>query len=170
MQRVVGYAVAVLVAVAALSTPAFAQGSDIVPGQALGRLEIGQDLNPIIAILGPLHSEDDLPGGTFRGYYWPLKRIGVIVNMTTQKVAALAVSYDDNYQTEKGIAAGTEMDAIRLAYGEEESVDKHQDDETLIYDKLGVAFVIDKSGALGGRVSVIFIFGQGHYRDIFQAQ
>ena len=107
MQRVVGYAVAVLVAVAALGTPAFAQGSDIVPGQALGRLEIGQELNPIIAILGPLHSEDDLPGGTFRGYYWPLKRIGVIVNMTTQKVAALAISYDDNYQTEKGITAGT---------------------------------------------------------------
>jgi hypothetical protein len=170
MQRVVGSAVAAFVVIAALSIPAFAQGSDIVPGQALGRFEIGQDLGAIITMLGPLHSEDDLPGGSFRGYYWPLKRIGVIVNMSTQKVAALAISYDDAYQTEKGVTAGTEMDAIRLAYGEEETVDKHQDDETLVYDKLGVAFVIDKNGALGGRVSVIFIFGQGHYRDIFQAQ
>src|SRR5438445_47538 len=141
-----------------------------MPCKAIRSLEPGQGPAPIIGALGPLHSEDDLPGGSFRGYYWPLKRIGVIVNMSTQKVAALAISYDDAYQTEKGVTAGTEMDAIRLAYGEEETVDKHQDDETLVYDKLGVAFVIDKNGALGGRVSVIFIFGQGHYRDIFQAQ
>jgi hypothetical protein len=31
-----------------------------------------------------------------------------------------------------------------------------------------VAFVVDKTGALGGRVSVIFVFDHGHYKDIFQ--
>src|SRR2546427_386252 len=117
MQRVVGSAVAAFVVIAALSIPAFAQGSDIVPGQALGRFEIGQDLGAIITMLGPLHSEDDLPGGSFRGYYWPLKRIGVIVNMSTQKVAALAISYDDAYQTEKGVTAGAGKCASRPGYG-----------------------------------------------------
>ncbi len=170
MRRIIGLAVALFVVLTALTATASAQGSGILPGQAIGKFQLGQDLAPIITALGPLHSEDDLPGGAFRGYYWPLRRIGVIVNMTTQKVAAIAVSYDDNYQTEKGVAAGTEMDLIRVAYGEEESVDRHQDDDTLVYDQLGVAFVVDKNGALGGRVSVIFVFDQGHYRDIFQTQ
>lgn len=169
MQRVIGLVV-VLATIAVMTTAAGAQGSGIVPGQNLGKFQIGQDLAPVVSDLGPLHSEDDLPGGTFRGYYWPLKRIGVIVNLQTKKVAALAISYDDSYQTEKGIMAGTEMDAIRSAYGKEETVDSHQDDDTLVYDKLGVAFVVDKNGALGGRVSVIFVFGQGHYKDIFQNQ
>jgi hypothetical protein len=167
MQRVVGLVV-VLAVIGAMNTAGAAQSPGIVPGQTLGMFQIGQDLAPIITSLGPLHSEDDLPGGSFRGYYWPLKRIGVIINMQTQKVAALAISYDDTYQTEKGIQAGTEMDAIRSAYGKEESVDSHQDDDTLVYDKLGVAFVVDKNGALGGRVSVIFVFDHGHYKDIFQ--
>ncbi len=169
MQRVIGFAL-VFAMIAAMSTAAAAQSAGIVPGQALGKFQLGQDLQAVITVLGPLHSQDDLPGGAFRGYYWPLKRIGVIINMQTHKVAALAISYDDSYGTEKGIMAGTEMDAIRLAYGKEESVDTHQDDETLVYDKLGVAFVVDKNGALGGRVSVIFVFGQGRYRDIFQNQ
>jgi hypothetical protein len=167
MQRVIGFAL-LFALIAALGTSASAQSSGIVPGQALGKFEIGQDLQAVVTVLGPLHSEDDLPGGAFRGYYWPLKRIGVIINMQTQKVAALAISYDDTYQTERGITAGAELDAIRVAYGKEETVDPHQDDETLVYDKLGVAFVVDKNGALGGRVSVIFVFGQGHYKDIFQ--
>lgn len=169
MQRVVAF-VAVLALIMATSTVVSAQSPGIVPGQALGRFQLGQDLGPILSTLGPLHSEDDLPGGGFRGYYWPLKRIGIIINLQTRTVAALAISYDDSYQTEKGISAGTEMDAIRTAYGKEESVDSHQDDDTLVYDKLGVAFVVDKNGALGGRVSVIFVFGQGRYKDIFQNQ
>lgn len=168
MQRVIGFVV-VISLIAAMSAAVSAQSSGIVPGQAIGRLQLDQDLAPILTTLGPLHSEDDLPGGAFRGYYWPLKRIGVIVNLQTRKVAALAISYDDSIQTEKGIMAGTDMDAIRTAYGKEESVDSHQEDDTLVYDKLGVAFVVDKGGALGGRVSVIFVFGQGHYRDIFQS-
>ncbi|HKV45310.1 MAG TPA: hypothetical protein VJT32_11660 [bacterium] len=171
MQRIFGYVMALTtIAVMSVVAPAQAQPQGIVPGKALGGLSIGQDLDPIIGSLGPLHSEEDLPGGAFRGYYWPLKRIGVIVDIGTKKVAALAVSYDDGYQTEKGVTAGTEMDTVRSAYGKEESVDSHQDDDTLVYNALGVAFVVDKTGALGGRVSVIFVFGQGHYKEIFQEQ
>ena len=169
MQRI-ATCLAVFAVVAALCATASAQEPGIMPGKAIGSLELGQDLEPIIGVLGPLHSEDDLPGGSFRGYYWPLKRIGVIVDRGTKKVVALAISYDDGYQTPKGVAAGTEMDIVRSTYGQEESVDSHQEDDTLVYDKLGVAFVVDKSGALGGRVSVIFVFGEGRYHDIFQGQ
>lgn len=171
MRRIVNYVV-VFAVIALMSTTASAQtpSQGIVPGRSIGLLEIGQDLDPIIGTLGPLHSEDDLPGGSFRGYYWPLKRIGVIVNLGSKKVVALAVSYDDGYQTPKGVTAGTEMDTVRSAYGKEESVDSHQEDDTLVYDNLGVAFVVDKNGALGGRVSVIFVFGEGHYHDIFKGQ
>ena len=175
MKGIIGFVVAFVVGLAvgtAINTAAAqtAQTSGISPGRGIGNFQIGQDLDPIVSALGPLHSEDDLPGGSFRGYYWPLKRIGVIVNTQSKKVAALAISYDDGYQTEKGVTAGSEMDVVRSAYGQEESVDSHQDDDTLVYDKLGVAFVVDKNGALGGRVSVIFVFGQGHYHDIFQGQ
>lgn len=167
MQRVVGI-FAIIVAIAIVGTTAQAQGVGIVPGQALGRFQIGQDVTQIITTLGPLHQQDDFPGGNLRGYYWPLRRIAVIVNKQTQKVAAIGISYDDTYQTEKGVAAGSQMETIRQAYGQEETIDNHQDDDTFVYDKLGVAFVVDKNGALGGRVSVIFVFSQGQYKDIFK--
>jgi hypothetical protein len=169
MQRVVGI-LAIIIAVAVVGTTTQAQsgGSGIVPGQALGRFQIGQDVAQVITTLGPLHQQDDFPGGNLRGYYWPLRRIAVIVNKDTQKVAALGISYDDGYQTEKGVTAGSQLESIRQAYGQEESIDNHQDDDTFVYDKLGVAFVVDKNGALGGRVSVIFVFTQGRYKDIFK--
>jgi hypothetical protein len=169
MQRCVGV-VAIIFAIAIVGNAAQAQttGPGILPGEGLGSFRIGQDLAPIITALGPLHQQDDFPGGNLRGYYWPLRRIAVIVNRDTQKVAALGISYDDSYQTEKGVQAGSQLEAIRQAYGQEETVDNHQDDDTFVYDKLGVAFVVDKNGALGGRVSVIFVFTQGQYKDIFK--
>jgi hypothetical protein len=94
MQRI-ATCLAVFAVVAALSATASAQELGIEPGKAIGSLQLGADLEPIIGVLGPLHSEDDLPGGTFRGYYWPLKRIGVIVDRGTKKVVALAISYED---------------------------------------------------------------------------
>ena len=169
MQRGAGI-LAIILTIAIMGTAAQAQtaGSGILPGQGLGSFRIGQDLGPIISTLGPLHQQDDFPGGNLRGYYWPLRRIAVIVNKDTQKVAALGISYDDGYQTEKGVQAGSQLEAIRQAYGQEETIDNHQDDDTFVYDKLGVAFVVDKNGALGGRVSVIFVFTQGQYKDIFK--
>ena len=166
MSRTAAFIAPLLVAV--LSATASAQAAGIVPGQGIGTYRIGEDATPIVTTLGPLHSEDDLAGGSYRGYFWPLKRIGVIVNTQTKRVAAVALSLDDTLQTEKGVTVGTEMDQIRAAYGREESVDSHEDDDTLVYNNLGVAFVVDKSGALGGRISVIFVFRQGDYNHIFQ--
>ena len=169
MLRVIGIlAIIVTIAVAGATAQAQSTGTGIVPGQGLGNFRIGQDLEPIISVLGPLHQQDDFPGGNLRGYYWPLRRIAVIINKDTQKVAALGISYDEGYQTEKGVQAGSQLETIRQAYGQEETIDNHQDDDTFVYDKLGVAFVVDKNGALGGRVSVIFVFTQGRYKDIFK--
>ncbi len=172
MQRLIGFGLAVLLigalagTAAAQGTPAGA-GAPIVPGQALGSFQLGQDVDAVVTSLGPLHSQDDLSGKGLIGYYWPLRRLGAIADKSTHKIVALVVSLDDTYKTDKGVTAGSELEAVRTAYGREDSVDNHEDDETLVYDKLGVAFVVDKSGALGSRVSVIFVFNPGHYRDIF---
>ena len=66
------------------------------------------------------------------------------------------------------MSAGTDMDSVRSAYGKEDRVDSHEDDDTLVYDTLGVAFLVDKDGALGSRVSAIFVFASGQYKNIFQ--
>ena len=166
MRRLTGFCLA-LATVALTATVASAQGTSIVPGTSIGDFYLGEDLPSIVTSLGPLHSQDDLPGHLLTGYFWPLKRLGVIASKDTNKTVALAISLDESYQTEKGVGAGTEMDSIRSAYGPEELVESHEDDDTLIYDKLGVAFVIDKSGALGSRVSLVLIFTAGHYHDIF---
>jgi hypothetical protein len=167
MRRLTGCGLA-LAAVGLLATAASAEGTSIVPGTSIGDFYLGEDLPSIVTTLGPLHSQDDLPGHLLTGYFWPLKRIGVIADKETDKIVALAISLDAAYQTEKGVGAGTEMDSIRSAYGPEDSVESHEEDDTLIYDKLGVAFVVDKSGALGSRVSLILVFTAGHYHDIFK--
>jgi hypothetical protein len=169
MRRLIRVSLVPLV-IAAIVATAGAQGTSVIPGQSVGDFHLGADVSAIVGALGPLHSQDDLPGDTFAGYYWPLKRIGAIADKGSHKVVALAISLDDSYRTNKGVSAGTEMDAVRAAYGAEDETADHQDDETLIYNKLGVAFVIDKSGALGSHVSVIFVFDPGHYHDIFKEQ
>jgi len=174
VRRIIGTGV-MLLFVAWAGTAALAQGTAaagttgaISPGQAIGSFHLGQDVTQVVTSLGPIHSEDDIPGSSLTGYYWPLKRIGAIADKTTNKVVALIVSLDDGYRTDKGVGAGTDMDAVRSAYGKEDSVDSHEDDDTLVYDTLGVAFLVDKSGALGSRVSAIFVFGSGQYKTIFE--
>ncbi len=170
-RRIVSGLAAVL-AVGLLVTVSAAQGTGqnpaIVPGQAIGGYRLGQDLSSIVAALGPIHSQDDLPDTALTGYYWPLKRIGVIADKSTGKVVGVVSSLDERITTDRGVGAGTEMGALHSAYGGEDLVDNHQDDQTLVYNALGIAFVVDKTGALDSRVSVIFVFAPGHYRDIFK--
>lgn len=169
MRHLIGFSAA-LAAVALIAATASAEGAFIVPGQSIGSFQIGEDLGGVVDVLGPLHTREDLPLRPFTGYFWPLKRIGVIADRGTHKIVALAVSLDESYQTEKGIGAGTELDSVRTAYGPEDLEENHDEDETLIYDKLGVAFVVDKAGALGSRVSLILVFEAGRYQEIFKPQ
>jgi hypothetical protein len=174
VQRIIGTGVTLLLvmwigtAALAQGAPAAGSGAAILPGQAIGTFHLGQDVTQVVTTLGPIHSEDDIPGSSLTGYYWPLKRIGAIADKTTNKVVALIVSLDDGYRTDKGVSAGTDMDSVRSAYGKEDRVDSHEDDDTLVYDTLGVAFLVDKDGALGSRVSAIFVFASGQYKNIFE--
>lgn len=170
MRRPIGLALTALLVGILVTAGAAQEGLTVIPGQSVGEFRLGEDVNAMVTALGPLHSQDDLAGNALVGYYWPLRRLGAIVDKNTSKVVALVVSQDDSYKTDKGVTAGTEMEAVRSAYGPEDSVDNHQDDQTLVYDKLGVAFVVDKSGPLGSRVSVIFVFDPGRYRTVFGNQ
>ncbi len=167
MRLVIGGAI--LLTIAVVPPFARAQGGTIVPGESIGSVRLGQNIAAAIQDLGLLHSRNDLPRN-LTAYYWPLKRIGAIASQTTHRILALGASLDDSYRTDKDIAAGTEALTVRVAYGPEEILEDRAGDQTLIYDKRGVAFVVDKSGALSGRVSVIFIFVPGRYHEIFQVQ
>jgi hypothetical protein len=175
VRRLLVTGLAALMTAGALASTAAAQdatgqGPRIIPGQRIASYSLGQDVSSILSSLGPVRSQDDLPETALTGYYWPLKRIGIIADNSSGKVVGLVVSLDDGYTTDKGVGAGTEMDAVRTAYGGEDILDNHDEDETLVYNTLGVAFVVDKNGALNSRVSVIFVFSPGHYRDIFKEQ
>jgi hypothetical protein len=64
-------------------------------------------------------------------------------------------------QTGAGIAVGSTMHDVREAYGNEESLESGEDGDILVYDSQGVAFVVDKDGALEGRISRIHVFWAG---------
>jgi hypothetical protein len=173
MRRMIGTGTAfvlVMWAVTAAYAQAPAGGMSIMPGQSVGAYHIGQDISVLVSALGPINEADDIPGSQYTGYYWPLKRIGAIADKQTNKIVALIVQLDENYRTDKGVSAGTELDALRAAYGQEDSVDSTDDDDTLVYDNLGIAFAVDKAGALSSRVSAIWVFGSGQYKSIFDQQ
>src|SRR5580658_6448415 len=113
VQRIMGACITLLLvmwggtAALAQGAPAAGAGAAILPGQAIGTFHIGQDVTQVVTALSPIHSEDDIPGSSLTGYYWPLKRIGAIADKTTNKVVALIVSLDDGYRTDKGVTAGT---------------------------------------------------------------
>jgi hypothetical protein len=121
----------------------------------------------MVASLGPLQSSDDLPSGNMTGYYWPLKRIGVIAEKQSKRIVALVVSLDDTYKPDRGGTIGTANNPRPRAYRKADAVDQHQDDETYVYDQLGIAFVVDSGGALDQRISLIYVFPPGLYHSIF---
>jgi len=166
MRRLTSYVLAV-VGIAVLATAGAAQTAAVIPGKAVGDYQLGQALDPLVSTLGPLHSSDDLPSGTMTGYYWPLKRIGAIAQKDSKRIIALVVSLDDTYRTDRGVVIGSDIGAFHSAYGKEDAVDEHQDDQTYVYDKLGIAFVVDTSGALDQRVSLMYVFPPGQYHSIF---
>jgi hypothetical protein len=166
MRRVTSWVLA-LVGVVALATAGAAQGSAVIPGKAIGDYQLGQTLDPMMSSLGPLHSSDDLPSGNMTGYYWPLKRIGAIAVKDSGRIIALVVSLDDSYKTDSGVGIGSDVDALHSAYGKEDTVAQHQQDTTYVYDRLGIAFVVDEGGALDQRVSLMYIFPPGQYKSIF---
>jgi len=93
--------------------------------------------------------------------------MGVVANKTTNRVVALAITLDDAYVTDKGITVGVTAEAVRDAYGPEDALSPGHSLDTLVYDASGIAFDIDRTGPLEGRVSGIFVFLPGQSQEIF---
>ena len=177
MRRVASIGLALVVS-ACMAASAWAQGRptsspaqgapshDIVPGQAIGSFHLGEDVSQAEGVLGSVYSEDTV-GETLKIDYWPLRRIGTVADVSSDKIVALVVSLDDGYRTDKGIGAGAAVDAIHSAYGPQDTTDTGQDHNVLVYDKLGVAFAVDTSGPLAGHVSEVYVFAPGQYAKIF---
>lgn len=167
--RAVACATGFALIVACLVPPACGSSLErrIVPGRSIGGFSLGEDVGGLVGALGPLYGTSDLPNDNLEGYYWPLKRVGAVVERKSNKIIALATSLDDGYLTDNGIGAGARLDAVRRVFGEEDAIDPAQAGGILVYDALGIAFVVNDAGALEGRVSAVFVFQPGRSRDIF---
>ena len=148
-------------------TAASSQDRRIVPGHSIGRFSLGEDIASLVATLGLLYSGRDLPNNNFTGYYWPFKRLGAVAERKTNKIVALAISLDDTYMTDGGIGPGARFDTVRRIYGPEDAVNQDQTGDVLVYETLGIAFVVGDVGSLEGRVSAVFVFLPGHSHDVF---
>jgi len=164
--RILGVA---LVGVALLGLPAAAQtGSNIIAGQSAGSLRIGTSVSDVIAALGSLYESEDSESGKYTLYDWPLKPFAVAVDKESNRVVLVLVGFTDAFSTDKGIAGGSERQAVETAYGKEYTASEGSRSTRIIYDDLGIAFDLGRSGALSSKVTQIFIFVPGQWKAIME--
>ncbi len=123
-------------------------------------------MDTVSEMLGPPLPPALLPQAML-SYHWPLRHLGALVDVVTRKIVALSGSDDAGYRTAAGLGVGSSPNAIRAAYGYAETVDYGDGAIVLVYDRTGVAFLIDRSAGKGDRVSTVFVFAGGKYRDVF---
>jgi hypothetical protein len=155
-----------LLCVGLLSVPATADnGAAIVAGQSAAGIRIGSSVDDAIAVLGKMYDKDDID--KYAIYDWPLKPFLVIAEKEASKVVLILVQLNDSYKTDKGdISAGSDQASVEAVYGKEFTPDEDSRSLTMIYDALGIAFDIGKSGVMSGRVSRIIIFVPGQWKQI----
>ena len=159
--------VVALVGVALLGLPAAAQtGASIVAGQSVGGLRIGASVSDVIAALGSLYESEDSESGKYTLYDWPLKPFAVAVEKESGTVVLILVGFSDAYRTDKDIAGGSDRQAVETAYGREYTSSDGGRSTRLIYDGLGIAFDLGRSGSLVSRVTQIFVFVPGQWKAI----
>ena len=164
MNRILAVA---LVAVALLALPAAADpGSSIVAGKVAGEIQLGASVGDVIATLGGLYESEDSESGKYTLYDWPLKPFAVAVDKESGHVVLVLVGFTDAFHTDKGIAGGSERQAVESAYGKEYTSSEGNRSTRLIYDDLGIAFDLGRSGALSSKVTQIFIFVPGQWKAI----
>ncbi len=146
--------------------PAHAQSNPVVPGRSIGLFHLGDSVEIVSEMLGPPLPPALLPQAVL-SYHWPLRHLGALVDVVTRKIVALSGSDDAGYRTAGGLGVGSSPNAIRSAYGRAETVDYGDGAIMLVYDRAGVAFLIDHAAGKGDRVSTVFVFARGTYRDIF---
>ncbi len=141
----------------------------IVAGQSAGGVRIGSHVNDAISALGSFYDRGDTKSGKYTAYAWALRPVLLLSDKESGRVVLILVVNTDSYRTDRGgITGGTERAMVEATYGREFTTDEEGPSVTLIYDALGIAFDIDKAGALQGRVSEISVFTPGQWKAIIE--
>lgn len=160
-------AIAVLFVTALAWTAGAQTNTTIVAGQSAAGIRIGGNVNEATSVLGSLFDRTDSQSGKYTVYDWPLRPVGLFAEKESGRIVFIIVALTDAYRTDRGgIAAGSERQAVETAYGREFTTDESQASTSLIYDSLGIAFVIGKNGVMNGRVLWIMVFVPGQWKQI----
>ncbi|HEY3247932.1 MAG TPA: hypothetical protein VGK88_06555 [bacterium] len=158
---------ALMLGLVVLTVPAAAQtNTAIVPGQSIGGIRIGGNVNDAVNELGTLVDRTDTRGGKHTVYDWPLRPHLVIAEKDTNRVVLILVAFTDVYRTDKGITGGSERGAVESAYGRDFTTDEDDASITLIYDSLGISFEVGKIRSMSGRVMAIIVYAPGTWKQV----
>lgn len=148
-----------------LTLPAVAQTSDgVVAGESAGGIRLGSDVNEAMGVLGPVVNKSERD--KYALYDWPFKPFLVIADKENGKVVLVLIQLSERYRTDKGaITGGSDRKIVEDSYGKEFATDEGRT-LTMIYDPLGIAFDIGKSGVLEGKVMSIIVFVPGRWKEI----
>ena len=166
MVRTVLRSVAVIVTCIALfGLPVAAQsGGAVVAGQAAGGIRVGQGIQDAMGLLGSVVNQSEREKYVI--YDWPFKPFLVVAEKDTGKVVLVLIQLSEQYRTDKGgITGGSDRTIVEDSYGKEFATDEGRT-LTMIYDPLGIAFDIGKSGVLSGKVMSIIVFVPGQWKAI----
>lgn len=138
----------------------------IVAGQSIGGVRIGGNINDAIGALGNLFDREEGTSGKYVFYDWPLKPFLIIAEKESGRVVLVAVAFTDGFRTEKGVAGGSERQAVVTAYGSEFEAIENQSHTRLVYNPQGIAFFVAKNGIMSGRVYQIVVFIPGLWKEV----
>lgn len=169
VRRVVGIVVAVILVVTA---SAWAQtNTAIIAGQSLAGVRIGGSANDAISLWGTLYDRSDSDSGKYALYDWPLRPFTVVADKESGRIVLIGVALTDTYRTDRGgITGGAERQVVETAYGSGATVTEGQASTLLVYDSMGIAFFLGKTGVLNGRVFQIVVFTPGQWKAITEGQ
>jgi hypothetical protein len=149
------------------AAPVAGQTSGIIAGQSAAGARIGGSVEEAVSALGTFYEKADTKSGKYTAYAWSLRPVLALTEKESGKIVFIIVVNSDSYTTDRGsITGGTERTSVESNYGREFTTDEEGSTVTLIYDALGIAFDIDKSGPLQGRVSQISVFPPGQWKAI----
>ncbi len=119
---------------------------NIVIGQSMGPVGLGEDIGDVTAVLGPQMRMDTLSDGSIvHLWFAPPRSAGLGVRTTaTGKVYMIWVQNDGRYTTTEGVHAGSTEAEVRASFGNpsRETMNPQPAIKTLWYDSLGVWFSI----------------------------
>ncbi len=151
----VSTAVAVLVAVAGQSQAAVPQGHLIVPGRAVGPVQLGMRPAQVLRLLGPAVGAGPAQGAGRLA--WPGRGLAVRLDPEGRVEAVFVES--PQYRTAEGVGVGSSRDDVLAAFGPPSHAQEDRTTLILAYPALGISFGLRKDR--GGRVELIVVYRPG---------